>query len=549
MGNKINVNINSLFSLNYDAGICVADLIHDYKKVTGKPVIGAKINNVIVDWDTKLYEDTTVNFIDCTDAYGCKMYQAGVKFVLIIAVKNLWKKTISFKYSLDKGVYAEIDKELSEKDIIELKEEMKKIISYDYPIKKCIAKRDDALRYYESTGDEEKYANVCMYPTTLVELYEINHIYNHLFTNMPYSTCDLGNFEIHQIDKNAIVLLTPRSEADGMVPDFFFNERIYTELINYSKWAKIMNCEYVSDINKKIANQDIEKFIEMNDILLDGEFYAVCIDIYKKKDIKMILIGGPSSSGKTTSAHRLCTYLKTFGFKPILISADNYFKERGETPKDKDGNYNFEGLDAMDLDLFNDHMKALLKGESVVLPTFDFVDGHKLFTNPAIKMEEDNVLVIEGIHCLNDKMTKSVSRENKYKIYVCPFTPLALDKHNHLSTTDMRTLRRIVRDNRLRGRNVEATLRELPRVSKGENENIFPYTRDIDAVLNTAYTYEIGVLKVFVEPLLASVPMSSIYYEKARRLLGLLRMFYPISSEYIDKGSVLREFIGGSKYE
>ncbi len=549
MGNKINVNINNLFSISASMGVTVKEIAHDYKKVTGKVVMGAQINNIIVDFDTMLTEDTRIDFFDYTTTDGNKIYQAGLKFIMIIAVKELWSKSVSFKFSIDKGIYAEIDKRLTDKDIDDLKMKMLEIVGDDYEIKKCVTRKNDAIKYYLSTGETEKALNVQNIPNNFVELYSIGHSYNYFYSDMPASTGELGLFDLVRIDKNSLALLYPRINSNHKIPEFEYNETIYKEINKYNKWAASMNVDYAAGINKLVSDSKIQKFIKMDNIFINDSLYSIAKDITKKKDVKIILIGGPSSSGKTTSAHRMCTYLETFGVKPIVISADDYFKDRKDTPKDKDGNYDFECLEALDLKLFNSTMQDLLKGKSVKLPTFNFLTGEKEYKTDAITMKPDNVLLIEGLHCLNDKMTSSIDRDTKYKIFVCPFTPLGIDRHNHLSTTDMRLIRRIVRDNRVRGYRVTDTLSTWHKVKEGEDKYIFPYTYDVDAVLDTAYSYEIGVLRVFAEPLLYSVPMTSTYYEEARRLLGLLRNFFPISSEYIEDDNTLREFIGGSIYE
>ena len=550
MGNKINVNINGLPSLSFNAGTPLYEIANDYKKVTGKSVIGAKIGNVVVDLNTKIYENTKIDFFDYLDPVGNKMYQSGLKFILILAVRSLWKKEVSFKYSLDNGIYAKVDKRLSDDDILEIKTKMQELVDYDYPIKRCITKREDAIKYYITTEEDEKQANIHNIPNRYVELFEINHSYNFFYSPMPFNTGELTVFDIRRLDSNSIVLLYPRCDSDGSLPDWEYNEKIYAELIKYNRWASNSKACYVRDLNNVIATGGIQKFIAMNDIFLDESLYSIAKDIVKKKnDVKIILLGGPSSSGKTTSTHKLCTYLETFGINPIMISADDYFKERVDSPKDETGKYDFDTIEAMDIDLFNDHLKRLLKGEEVVVPKFNFITGVKEYVRDPIKLHDNDVLLIEGIHCLNDLFTKSIKRINKYKILICPFTPLALDRHNHLSTTDMRLIRRIVRDNRMRGKTVEVALEEWKNVRKGEEKYIFPYTSDIDAVLNTAHAYEMGVLRVFAEPLLYGVQLDSKYYEEARRLLGLLRMFYPISSEYIKEDNILREFIGGSIYE
>lgn len=550
MGNKINVNINNLFSLNEDAGVTVGELAHDYKKVTGNVVAGARIDNAIVDFDTRLNSDTRVDFFDYTDLAGNKMYQAGLKFIMIIAVRELWNKIVSFKYSIDKGIYAEFDKKLSDNDIEDLRIKMDEIISYDYPIKKCVTHRNDAIKYYLSTGEIEKAENISNIPNSFVELYEINHSYNYFYTDMPMSTGELGLFKLERIDKNAVALMYPRIDSNHKIPEYEYNDKIYNLLGKFNKWSANHDVSYAAGLNKLVSTSKIQMFVKMDNIFVNDALYTIAKDISKKiKTVKLILIGGPSSSGKTTSAHRMCTYLETYGVKPIVISADDYFKERKDNPKDQDGNYDFECLEALDLGLFNKQMKELLNGKSVVIPTFNFLTGEKEYKRDPIKLEADNVLLIEGLHCLNDAMTKSIPRDAKYKVFVCPFTPLSIDRHNHLSTTDMRLIRRIVRDNRVRGYKVEDTMKSWPKVKAGEEKYIFPYTNDVDAVLNTAYAYELGVLRVFAEPLLYSVATNSPHYEEARRLLGLLRNFFPISSEYIEDDNTLREFIGGSIFE
>ncbi len=550
MGNRINVNVNNLFTLSKDSGITLEELAHDYKKVTGNIVVGAKIDNMLADFDTRLDSDTKVDFFDYTDHAGNKIYQAGLKFIMIIAARELWNKTVNFKYSIDKGIYAEFDKKLSDKDIEDLRIKMDEIISYDYPIRKRVTRRSDAIRYFLSTGEIEKAKNVANIPNSFVELYEINHSYNYFYTDMPLSTGELGLFRLERIDKNALALMYPHIDSHHTIPRFDFNDKIYSLLGKFNKWAIDQGVAYAAELNSLVSSSKIQMFIKMNNIFINDALYSIAKDIAKKsKTVRIILIGGPSSSGKTTSAHRLQTYLETYGVKPIVLSADDYFKERKDTPRDKDGNYDFEGLDALDLNLFNDQLKALLDGKEVVIPTFNFLTGEKEYKRAPIKLNDDNVLLIEGLHCLNEAMTKMIPRDLKYKVYVCPFTPLSIDRHNHLSTTDMRLIRRIVRDNRVRGYKVEDTMKSWSKVKAGEEKYIFPFTDDADAVLNTAYAYELGVLRVFAEPLLYSVKMNSPYYEEARRLLGLLRNFFPISSEYIEDDNTLREFIGGSIYE
>lgn len=549
MGKKINININGLFSVNYDSGITIEEVSHDYKKVTGKYVIGAKINDVVMNFDTKIYDDTTIVFFDYTSYEGNKIYQSGLKYITIMAAREIWGKEVYFKYSLDKGVYAEVDKKLTEKDIINLKAKMHDIADYGYKINKCVVSKEDAIQYYKAIGAIEKAKNIKNIPNSFVELFELNHNYNYFYSEMPPTTKELNLFNVERVGSRGFVLTYPRNDLGNQIPLFNYNHKIYEELLSYSKWAEKLNVDYVASLNEIVSASKIQMFIKMNNIYINDKLYETAKEISRNKSVKLVLIGGPSSSGKTTSSKKICTYLEAYGLKPIVLSADDYFKSRVDCPKDSKGNYNFEGLEALDLDLFNTQIKDLISGKEVKTPTFNFITGEKEYIKDPIKMNEENILIIEGLHCLNDKMTSRIPRESKYKILVCPFTPLGVDRHNHLSTNDMRLLRRIVRDNRTRGKSVEYTLKAWKTVKDGENKYIFPYENDIDRVLNTAFSYEVGVLRVYVEPLLYSVPLHSEYYDESRRLLGAIRTFFPISSEYIEDDNILREFIGGSIYE
>lgn len=549
MGNKINIRINNLFDIVSDSGVSLFEVAYEYKKVTNKVVAGAKIDNNIVDFDTKIYSDADIEFFDYTTEEGNKIYLSGLKYLVVVAGKLLWNKTVNFKFSLDKGSYAEVDKRLSVKDIMDLKLKMREIIKADYKINKCVVKKEDAIKYYLSADEKEKAANIGNIPNSYVELYELNHTYNYFYSAMPPSTGELSYFNIEKVNSKGFVLMYPRIDTDNKVPKYTHNQKILDELLGYSNWTEDLNIRSVSDLNKIISQSKIQQFIKMNNIYINEKLHQVAKSIVKNKNIKLILIGGPSSSGKTTTSKKLYTYLSSYGVKPIVLSTDDYFKERKDTPKDKFGNYDYEGIDALDIELFNSQLKKLIAGKEVEIPTYNFLTGEKEYKGHREKLDDSGVLIIEGLHCLNDALTKSIKRENKHKILVCPFTPLSVDKHNHLSTTDMRLIRRIVRDNRTRGYSVEDTLSSWPKVRAGEYKYIFPYEGDVDSVLNTAFAYEIGVLRVYVEPLLYSISIDSKFYNESRRLLGAIRTFFPISSEYIEDDNILREFIGGSIYE
>ena len=284
--------------------------------------------------------------------------------------------------------------------------------------------------------------------------------------------------------------------------------------------------------------------MEANELVFNESILKVASEIMARREVKIVLIAGPSSSGKTTTTKRLSTYLRAKGFDPVCISTDDFFVNREETPKDDKGDFDFECLHAIDLELFNKTLVSLLKGEEMEMPEYNFVNGKKEFNNNKLKLNKNSIILIEGLHCLNDDLVPYIKEENKYKIYLSPFIPLNIDRHNYISTVDMRLLRRIIRDNRTRGKKVDQTIQEWQIVRAGEEKYIFPYIHQADIIINTALSYEIGVLKIYAEPLLYSVEINSPYYEEARRLLNSLKGFYPISSEYVKDDSILREFIG-----
>ena len=305
-----------------------------------------------------------------------------------------------------------------------------------------------------------------------------------------------------------------------------------------------MNTSYLSDMNDLVSLGKVKEFMDANELVFNESILNVANEIVSKREIKVVLIAGPSSSGKTTTTKRLSTLLKAKGFEPVSISTDDFFVDREETPKNGNGEFDFECLQAIDLELFNKTLISLLKGEEMDMPEYNFVAGKKEYNNHKVRLNKNSILLIEGLHCLNDDLVPYIKEENKFKIYLSPFIPLNIDRHNYISTLDMRLIRRIVRDNRTRGKKVDQTIQEWQVVRAGEEKYIFPYVHQADVIINTALSYEIGVLKIYAEPLLYSVNMDSPYYEEARRLLNSLKGFYPISSEYVKDDSILREFIG-----
>jgi uridine kinase len=358
----------------------------------------------------------------------------------------------------------------------------------------------------------------------------------------------LSHFELTYLNETGFVLRFPTVYMnDGIKP--FEERKNILNLYNSSReWAKRLDLVSVVDLNHKVQDGSIQDIIRMDELMKNHQLMVLAQNIIDNPKAKVVLLAGPSSTGKTTTTNKLKLCLKSLGKNPLMLSMDDFFVERDETPIDEDGNLDFERLEAVDLELFEASIKKLLNNEETTLPTFNFVLGKKEY-NSTLKLEEDNILLIEGIHALNPKVLEHIPKENKVCIYLSALNELNVDDHVRISTTDNRLLRRIIRDNRTRGRSVEATLADWPNVRRGEEEYIFPYQDEADYTFNTAMIYELGVLKTFVEPLLYSVEPDSPYYNEAIRLLNFLRLFLPISPEDIPKESILREFIGGGCFK
>ena len=484
------------------------------------------------------------------DRYKIKMFQSGFKMILYVAVRELFKCDIYFLNSLDKGLYCKIqtDRKITSDDIDSLKLKMQEIINKNEKIVKKVISKKDGYEYYIKTKEYEKAGNVLNLNNKTLTIYELHGYYNYFMDAMPEYTGNLKDFNLTFLGNNDLVLSFSIT-TDGILDPYTSQDMILQSFIDYRIWCGNQQVEYVADLNALVSKSKIKDFIKKNDIMMDNEVYSLAYTI-SEENKRIILLGGPSSSGKTTSTRKLSLYLSSLGLNPIYLSLDDYFKERDETPRLANGKYDFESLNAIDLDLFNSQLESMLKGENVKIPTFNFITGKKEYSeNHTIELKENDIILIEGLHCLNERLTENIPKADKLKVYISPFMPLSIDRHNHLSTVDIRLLRRIVRDNRTRGYDVIATLENWDDVRNGETAYVFPYTNEADIILNTAYIYELGVLKVYAEPLLYSVPLSSKYYKEARRLINELQMFFPIPSEYVSDDNILREFIGDSYFE
>ncbi len=543
--NEIRITFKDGKEKKYPKGTTYFEISKEIKN-TKDAILGVKINNEISSLDSKALSDAKVEFFGVTDLAGYKMYQSALKFIFEVAVKELFPESeIHFLHSVPKGILSEImiPENFTNEEVKQIKGKMAEIISSKEIFLKYNLLKKDAYNYFVSVKEFEKAKNIQNINNEVVTLYKMRDKINYYYNFLPHDTGAITKYDLVYIGKNRIILVCPNLKT-GEVPDYVHYDNIIDNFFLGKKWLRLMNTPYLSDMNDLISHNKIKEFMEANELIFNESILNVANEIVSKREVKVILIAGPSSSGKTTTTKRLSTYLKAKGFDPLPLSTDDFFVDREDTPKDEDGEFDFECLQAIDLELFNKTLVNLLKGEEQEIPEYNFVAGKKEFNNKKVKLNKNSILLIEGLHSLNDDLVPYIKDENKFKIYLSPFIPLNIDRHNYISTLDMRLLRRIIRDNRTRGKAVDETIKEWQIVRSGEEKYIFPYIHQADVIINTALSYELGVLKIYAEPLLYSVNINSPYYEEARRLLNSLNGFYPISSEYVKDDSILREFIG-----
>ena len=546
MNENIEVLINKK-KYQFPKGIVLEEIAKNFQDTCKYPIVLAKIGNAIKELSVPLNKSCEIEFLDLTSREGNRAHIAGLTFVMVYAIRSLYgpNANIYVEHSLDKGIYLEPNFELTEAKLNQIKSETQKIIDSNLSITKLTIDRFEAQRYFESIKDYPK-AGVMKYNTnTYVTLYRMGNSYNYFYNMMPTSTGKLKDFDLTYINKKGLVLRFPTAYIKDKIKEYEHHPHMYDVFNEYRAWAKTIQIENSVDLNKMISSGSINDLIRMDETLQSNKLLEVARKISENKKIKMVLMAGPSSSGKTTTSRKLSMYLKSFGLKIRTISMDDYFVDSAQTPLGEDGKPDFECLEAVDLKLFDKQIEQLLNGEEVILPTFNFILGVKEYKEKA-KMDKNEILVIEGIHGLDSNILTNIPRENKFKIYLSALTELNIDNHNRISTSDNRLLRRIIRDNRTRGYDVTKTLESWAKVRSGEEKYVFPYQDDADFTFNTGLIYEIGILKTYVEPLLYSVDDQSPQYEEAKRLIDFLRLFLPRPSDAVPQDSILREFIGNS---
>lgn len=532
-------------------GIKLKEVINLLKEEYPNDIISAKYNSSIINYEDTINKSGTLSLYDINTKQGNKIYERGLLYLFeVSALEVLGKDTkIIVKYSLDKGIFCKIDKNINTTDITNIKKMMKDKVKVSLPFTKIETTRNEAIEYFKSIKREDKVRNLFYNISEFVTLYKLEDTYNYIIGDLPNNTSVLKYFDLSLIEGKGIVVRFPSIYDNSKVLKYTHHDNYFNSLEEYSEWGNKLNINNLGELNDYISNSNSGNLIQLSEIMQDYKLLNIAEEIVlNKDDYKVILLSGPSSSGKTTTSMKLSLYLKSLGLNPTHLSMDDYFLERDETPLGPNGKPDFESLNALDIKLFDSQISKLLKGTKVTVPTFNFISGKKEYKR-TIQMQKNDILIIEGLHALNENILKNIPKKNKFKVYISPLTYLNIDDDNRISMTDLRLLRRIVRDNRTRGYSPSTTLNNWEDVRKGEEKYVFPYQDNANVMFNTSLAYELGVLKTYVEPLLYTVKADDPEYLTARRLLELLKCVLPISSESVPQISIIREFIGGSYFE
>lgn len=519
------------------------------------PFLAAYVNNRIKELNYRIYKPVTVRFIDITSFEGIRVYQRTISFILQKAVRELFPdRTLYIRHSLGaSGFYCEISGfgPIPAEHLDAIKARMRRIIDRNLPIQGVKMLTDTARKIYEGFGMADKIALLDSRPRLYSKIYTIDSLPGYFYGALTPSTGYTPQFDLHPYYNGFFIALPLRTDPTRLHQSVH-QEKMFDVFHQYQSWVEIMGVPTVGQLNSKVLAGDASELIKIAEAFHENKLAQVagCVaEANRERGVRLVLISGPSSSGKTTFAKRLGVQLRVLGLNPVLISLDDYFVDREKTPRDEKGEYDYEALEAIDLEQFNDHLKRLERGESVDIPRYDFISGTRQWHDNPLQLDERSVLIVEGIHGLNPALTPGVPESRKFKIYVSCFTSVALDNVSRIATSDNRLLRRLTRDYRTRGNDALSTLARWESVRRGEEKHIFPYQENADVMFNSSLFYEISVLRRFAEPILREVPDTVPEYGEAKRMLKFLDNFIPISPEEIPPTSLLREFIGGSSFK
>lgn len=537
----------------YEEGTSFEVIANDFQgNYEHKIVLGCE-NYRLFELHKELKKDCELKFITTGEAVGNKTYKRSMCLMLVKAIHDICNHdpdcNVRIDFSVSKGYYCTVSNVVVDQAFLDaVKIRMLQLVEEALPIKKRSIHTDEAIARFGKHGMHDKEKLFGYRRVSRVNVYSINEFEDYYYGYMVPNTSYLPYFDLFLYDEGFVIQM-PEAEAPTVVPPFKPHHKLFQVLNESTKWGDMLGIETVADLNEEITKRDIQETILVQEALQEKKIAEIAQMIVDRPNVKFILIAGPSSSGKTTFSHRLSIQLRANGLVPHPIAVDNYFVNREDTPKDADGNYNYECLEAIDVKQFNQDLTDLLSGKEVELPVFNFKTGKREYNGATKKLGKQDILVIEGIHCLNDALTYQLPKENKFKVYISALTQLNIDEHNRIPTTDGRLIRRMVRDARTRGTSAKQTIAMWPSVRRGEEENIFPYQEEADVMFNSALIYELAVLKQYAEPVLFGIEKDCEEYIEAKRLLKFLDYFVGIGSENIPKNSLLREFVGGGCFQ
>ncbi len=535
----------------YPAGISYWEIVKDYQDRQDAPVILVTVGGKLRELHKHLKKDCTLGFVTTKDAIGHNAYVRSATFLLLKAIydvtgkKNLEKTVIH--YALGNGLYFTMEggTALTEEFLASVKKRMEELVKAKLPIIKRSVGTDEAIALFHKHHMYDKEKLFRYRRVSRVNIYSIESFEDYFYGFMACHTGYVKYFDLQLYDEG-FVLILPRKETPDKLDPFVPQNKIFSVQKESQEWGEKMDVATVGDLNGKLTREGVRSILLIQEALQEAKISDIAQQIKERGNVKFVMIAGPSSSGKTSFSHRLSIQLMAHGMRPHPIAVDNYFVNREDTPLDEFGEKNYECLEAIDVELFNENMLALLSGEEVELPVYNFVTGKREYKGDYLKLGKEDILVIEGIHGLNDRLSYALPKESKFKIYISALTQLNIDEHNRIPTTDGRLIRRIVRDARTRGTSAKETIARWPSVRRGEEENIFPFQEQADVMFNSALVYELACLKVYAEPLLFGIGKDEPEYEEAKRLLKFFDYFVPVPSEEVPNNSLLREFIGGS---
>ncbi|MBP3910048.1 MAG: nucleoside kinase [Niameybacter sp.] len=549
MSEQVSVNLKDGKVVQVLKGTTFMQLIEQLQVKHTSPIVCARVGNVLRELGSTIEEPLEeVSFVDLTEKDGMRIYQRTSTFLLIVAVQKCFPSTtVLVNHHIAGGYFCEFDKHLecTSEHLQVIEDYMHSLVEKELPIQKSTLSVDEALRQFKVLDMPDKEALFKYRRTSTVNLYELDGIKNYFYGYMMPNTKEVRLFKLVPY-AHGFILLFPNEQNPVELAHFVPQPKLSHVFKESENWARILDVDIVASLNNLITEGKLPDLIRVSEALHEKKIAQIADSISQHSKVRLVLIAGPSSSGKTTFAQRLCIQLRVNGLKPHVISIDDYFVDRENTPRDEYGEYDFEALEAIDIKLFNEHMARLIVGETVEIPRFNFKTGKREYKGHTITLEEEDVLVIEGIHGLNEKLSYAIPKENKFKVYVSCLTQLNVDYHNRIPTTDTRLIRRMVRDYQYRGLSAEQTLAQWASVRRGENKNIFPFQEEADVMFNTVLLYELAVLKNKAEPLLFGIDRRSPYYSEAKRLLKFLEYFLAAGTEGIPYNSIIREFVGGS---